>query len=211
MTEPLWTPSAERVAHARLSRFMAEASAAWGIDFADYAALHAWSIAEPAQFWRSMWDFAGIIGDGPGARIVIDGDRMPGARWFPDARLNYAENLLRRRDEADALVFWGEDRVRRRLSSAALQDQVSRMIQALAARGVHQGDRVAGYLPNMPETIVAALATASLGAVWSYLHPRLPGYSGQRVGRRLHPGQVGVAPLHQGMVGEGRQVEIPVP
>ena len=118
MTEPLWTPSAERMKRAHLSRFMAEVSASWGVDAADYAALHAWSVAEPAQFWRSMWDFAGIVGDGPGERIVIDGDRMPGARWFPDARLNYAENLLRRRDEADALVFWGEDRVRRRLSFA---------------------------------------------------------------------------------------------
>ena len=167
MTEPLWTPSAERLERARLGRFMAEVRATWGVDAADYGALHAWSIAEPAQFWRSMWDFAGIIGDGPGARVVVDGDRMPGARWFPDARLNYAENLLRRRDEADALVFWGEDRVRRRLGFAELHDKVSRMAQALAARGVSQGDRVAGYLPNMPETIVSALAAASLGAVWS--------------------------------------------
>ena len=167
MTEPLWTPSAERLKSARLGRFMDEVRAAWGVDATDYGALHAWSIAEPAQFWRSMWDFAGIIGDGPGERIVIDGERMPGARWFLDARLNYAENLLRRRDEADALVFWGEERVRRRLSFAEMHDQVSRMAQALAARGVRQGDRVAGYLPNMPETIVSALAAASLGAVWS--------------------------------------------
>ena len=167
MTEPLWTPSAERLRSARLGRFMAEVRATWGVDAADYGALHAWSIAEPAQFWRSMWDFAGIIGDGPGERVVVDGDRMPGARWFPDAKLNYAENLLRRRDEADALVFWGEDRVRHRLSFAGLHDQVSRMARALAARGVRQGDRVAGYLPNMPETIVSALAAASLGAVWS--------------------------------------------
>ncbi|MDE0203667.1 MAG: AMP-binding protein, partial [Rhodospirillaceae bacterium] len=167
MTQPLWTPSQERLEHARLGRFMADARAKWGVDAADYGALHAWSIAEPAQFWRSMWDFAGIIGDGPGERIVIDGEKMPGARWFPDARLNYAENLLRRRDEADALVFWGEDRVRRRLSFAELHDQVSRMAQALADRGVRRGDRVAGYLPNMPETIVSALAAASLGAVWS--------------------------------------------
>ena len=167
MAEPLWIPSAERLAHARLGRFMAEARARWGVEADDYGALHRWSVAEPAQFWRSVWDFAGIVGDGPGARIVIDGDRMPGARWFPDARLNYAENLLRRRDEADALVFRGENRVRRRLSFAALHDQVSRMAQALAARGVGRGGRVAGYLPNMPETIVAALAAASLGAVWS--------------------------------------------
>ena len=167
MTEALWTPSAERLACARLGRFMAEVRDRWSVEAADYGALHAWSVAEPAQFWRSLWDFAGIIGDGPGARIVIDGDRMPGSRWFPDARLNYAENLLRRRDEADALVFRGEDRVRRRLSFAALHDRVSRMAQALSSRGVRRGDRVAGYLPNMPETVAAALATASLGAVWS--------------------------------------------
>ena len=167
MTEALWTPSAERLACARLGRFMAEVRARWGVEVADYGALHAWSVAEPAQFWRSLWDFCGIVGDGPGARVAIDGDRMPGARWFPDARLNYAENLLRRRDEADALVFWGEDRVQRRLSFAVLHDRVSRMAQALSRRGVRRGDRVAGYLPNMPETVVAALATASLGAVWS--------------------------------------------
>ena len=167
MTEPLWTPSAERLACARLGRFMAEVRDRWSVEAADYGALHAWSVAEPAQFWRSLWDFSGIVGDGPGARIVIDGDRMPGSRWFPDARLNYAENLLRRRDEADALVFWGEDRVRRRLGFAELHDRVSRMAQALSSRGVRRGDRVAGYLPNMPETIVAHLAAASLGAVWS--------------------------------------------
>ena len=167
MTEPLWTPAAERLACARLGRFMAEVRDRWSVEAADYGALHAWSVAEPAQFWRSLWDFSGIVGDGPGARIVIDGDRMPGACWFPDARLNYAENLLRRRDEADALVFWGEDRVRRRLGFAELHDRVSRMAQALSSRGVRRGDRVAGYLPNMPETIVAHLAAASLGAVWS--------------------------------------------
>ena len=167
MTGPLWTPSAERIARARLARFTEAVRARWGVDAADYGALHAWSIAEPAQFWLSMWEFAGIVGDGPGARILIDGEQMPGARWFPDARLNYAENLLRRRDAADALVFRGEDRVRRRLSFAELHEQVSRMARALAARGVRKGDRVAGYLPNMPETIVAHLAAASLGAVWS--------------------------------------------
>ena len=167
MTDPLWTPSAERIARTRLARFMAEVRARWGVDAADYGALHAWSIAEPAQFWLSLWEFTGIVGDGPGARVLLEGDRMPGARWFPDARLNYAENLLRRRDGADALVFRSEDRVRRRLSFAALHEQVSRMARALAARGVREGDRVAGYLPNMPETVVAHLAAASLGAVWS--------------------------------------------
>ena len=167
MTAPLWTPPAERRKAANLARFMAQVASRWGVETTDYGALHGWSIACPEQFWASLWDFAGIVGDRPGTRILIDRERMPGARWFPDATLNYAENLLRRRDEADALVFWGEDRVRRRMTFARLDDQVSRMAQALAARGIGPGDRVAGYLPNMPETVVAALAAASLGAIWS--------------------------------------------
>ncbi len=171
MGEPLWTPSAERRDATNLRRFADAVATEWGVRCDDYAALYRWSVAEPAQFWQTMWRFAGIIGDGPGERVLIDGERMPGARWFPDARLNYAENLLRRRDEADALVFWGEDQVRRRMSHAALHDAVARLAAGLAARGVGQGDRVAGYLPNMPETIIAALATASLGAIWSSCSP----------------------------------------
>ena len=96
---------------------------------------------------------------------------MPGAVWFPQAKLNYAENLLRQRDESDALVFWGEDKVKRRLSRARLYDEVSRFQLALKAAGVTEGDRVAGYLPNMPETIIAMLATTALGAVWSSASP----------------------------------------
>ena len=171
MTKPLWRPSPERRKNANLARFMAGIRAHRGLDIADYGMLRRWALAEPEGFWRTLWDFAGIVGDGPGERVLLDRDRMPGARWFPDARLNYAENLLRRRDDADALVFRGEERVRRRLSFAALHDRVSRMARALAARGVRPGDRVAGYLPNMPETIVAMLATASLGAVWSSCSP----------------------------------------
>ena len=132
MTEPLWTPSAERLKSARLGRFMKEVRATWDVNVADYGALHAWSIAEPAQFWRSMWDLrrhhrrrAGRVHR---ARRQQDAGRTLVPRF---ARLNYAENLLRRRDEADALVFWGEERVRRRLSFADLHDQVSRMAQAL--------------------------------------------------------------------------------
>ncbi len=171
MAETLWTPSAERRQNANLTRFMAAVHTRWGVDAPDYDRLYRWSVAEPVQFWMSMWEFAGIVGEGPGNPALVDGDRMPGARWFPEARLNYAENLLRRRDSADAVVFRGEDRVRRRMSFAELHDRVSRLAQALAARGIGRGDRVAGYMPNMPETIVAALATASIGAVWSSCSP----------------------------------------
>ena len=103
--------------------------------------------------------------------VLVDGDKMPGARFFPEARVNFAENLLRQRGPGDALVFWGEDRVKRRVSHRALYDQVSRLAQAMRAEGVGPGDRVAGFMPNMPETVMATLAAASLGAIWSSCSP----------------------------------------
>ena len=173
MTNPLWRPSPDRIAHANLTAFAARVADRHRVALPDYTALHAWSIAHREAFWREVWDYAAIIGE-PGARTLMDGDRMPGARWFPDARLNFAENLLCRRardDSADALVFWGEDKLKRRLSHAELYASVSRVAQALRACGVGAGDRVAGYLPNMPETIISMLATASLGAIWSSASP----------------------------------------
>ena len=171
MTRPLWHPSEEQQQSANLAHFMDQVKQQWGAVCGDYEALYDWSIREPEKFWLSMWDFAGIIAATRGERTLVNGDKMPGAEWFADARLNYAENLLRRRDDGDAMVFWGEEKVRRRLSFAELHDRVSRLAQALKARGICQGDRVAGYLPNMPETIIAMLATASLGAVWSSCSP----------------------------------------
>ena len=171
MSRPLWRPSKKQQETANLARFMNQAGARWGDSFDDFEALYDWSIREPEKFWLSMWDFAGIIAETQGERVLIDGDKMPGAQWFPDARLNYAENLLRRRDDGDAIVFWGEDKTRRRLSFGELHDRVSRLSQALKARGIEEGDRVAGYLPNMPETIIAMLAAASLGAIWSSCSP----------------------------------------
>ncbi len=162
--KPLWTPSAERVEHSLLARFMRETG------HRDYAALHRWSIENREAFWNALWDFSAVRGE-KGGETLVDGERMPGATWFPEGRLNFADNLLRARDDADALVFWGEDKVRRRLSRGALYDLVSRLAQALAAAGVGRGDRVAGYLPNLPESIAATLATASLGAIWSSCSP----------------------------------------
>jgi acetoacetyl-CoA synthetase len=161
---PLWTPSPERAAGTLLARFMERAGQR------DYAVLHRWSVEDRAAFWSLVWDFCGVKGE-KGARILVDGDRMPGAKWFPDARLNFAENLLAARGEADALVFWGEDRFRRRVSQRELHALVSRLAQALKAAGVGKGDRVAGYLPNLPESVAAALATASVGAIWSSCSP----------------------------------------
>ncbi len=162
---PLWTPSPGRVAQTHLARFMARAGG-----FRDFDSLHRWSVEQSDRFWDLLWDYAGVKGEKRGP-VLVDGDRMPGARWFPEARLNFADNLLRARDEREAIVFRGEDRIERRWTRRELYDTVSRLAQALAEAGVKKGDRVAGYLPNLPEAIAATLATASLGAVWSSCSP----------------------------------------
>jgi acetoacetyl-CoA synthetase len=160
----MWVPSEERAAQTDMHRFMKLAGKR------SYAELHAWSIESSQEFWNLLWDFTEVRGARSGPTLV-HADAMPGAQWFPEARLSFAENLLRKRDGSDALVFWGEDRVKRKLSHQELYDLVSRLAQALSAAGVEKGDRVAGYLPNLPESVAAMLATASLGAIWSSCSP----------------------------------------
>jgi acetoacetyl-CoA synthetase len=168
---PLWRPSPERAAAANLTRFMRFVRERYGVAAADYPQLHAWSVSDPERFWHAVWAFCGVIAAMQGDRVLIDGDRMPGARWFPEARLNFAENLLRRRDRATAIVFWGEDKLKSRLTYGELHAEVSRFAQALRASGVTAGDRVAGYLPNLPGTVIAMLAATSIGAIWSSCSP----------------------------------------
>ena len=168
---PLWTPPPARAAATNLAAFMDGVRRRHGVDIAGYDDLHRWSIERPQAFWTELWDFCGIVAESRGARVVEDFDRMPGARWFPDARLNFAENLLRRRDDGPALIFRDESGRRRSLSHRRLHDEVSRLAQALAACGVGPGDRVAGFLPNLPETAIAMLAAAARGAVWSSCSP----------------------------------------
>ncbi len=168
---PLWQPDATGIADAYISTFLRNVNARWALNLSGYAALYRWSVAQPEQFWTTVWEFCEVISTQRGERVLVDGDRMPGARWFPDARLNFAQNLLRRRDQADALVFWGEDKVRRRLSHEELYREVARLAAALRAEGVRPGDRIAAIMPNMPETIVAMLAAASLGAIFSSTSP----------------------------------------
>ena len=153
MAEPLWRPTDDRIGGSNVSAFMEAVEDDWNVIIRDFAELYRFSISEKEKFWVSVKDFIPIIAETWGTDVLVDGDKMPGARWFPEARLSFAENLLRRRDDADAIVFWGEDRVRRRLSWGQLYDQVSRLAQALRATGVGPGDRVAGWLPNVPETI----------------------------------------------------------
>ncbi len=170
-TEPLWRPSRERIAAANVTQFMAAVGEQWGVAIGTYRDLYGWSVSQPEQFWKSVWSFCGVLTDTQGAVALSHPKRMPGAQFFPQARLNYAENLLRRRDETEALVFWGEDRVKRRLTYDQLYDRVSQLVQALKIMGISAGDRIAGYVPNMPETVVAMLATASIGAIWSSCSP----------------------------------------
>jgi len=167
---PAWTPAPERAAQTLMARFTAEAERRAGGALPGYAELHRWSIERAGDFWDLVWDFGRVRGE-RGLRRLIKGDRMPGALWYPEGSLNFAENLLRERDATLAIAFWGEDRIKRRLSRRELYDLVSRLAQALRAAGVRKGDRVAGYLPNLPEAVAAMLATASLGATWSSCSP----------------------------------------
>ena len=167
---PLWTPSPERIARAQITAFMRAVGESHDVDLPDYAALYRFSIERPADFWRAVWTFCDIRGY-MGDRVVVDLHRMPGARFFPDARLNFAENVLRRRDGGAALVFKAEGGQCRTVSHAQLCAQVTRFATALRNAGIRPGDRVAGYLPNVPEAIAAALGAAAVGAVWTSCSP----------------------------------------
>jgi acetoacetyl-CoA synthetase len=169
--QPLWTPDDARVANSNLRRFMDAMGSRHGKVLASYDDVLRFSVEQPLSFWSGLWDFCSVKAETRGDRVLVDPTKMPGGRFFPDARLNYAENLLRKSDDTDALVFRGEDRVQRRMSWRELNGAVARMHRALKATGVKSGDRVCGVVPNMPETIVCFLATASLGAIWSSCSP----------------------------------------
>ncbi|MGB5211219.1 MAG: acetoacetate--CoA ligase [Gammaproteobacteria bacterium] len=169
--EPLWTPDPERIAGTRLAQFQTFAGEWAEQSFPDYEALWQWSVDQPAAFWQAVWDFCEVHSSVPATDVLLDGESMPGARWFDGARLNFAENLLRYRDERAALVFRGEDGRREQISYAELYRTVARLAAALKAAGISPGDRVAGFLPNRPEAVIAMLAAASVGAVWSSCSP----------------------------------------
>jgi acetoacetyl-CoA synthetase len=185
VTNPIWSPDPDRIARANMTRFIAhvrERRPAGAEAVADFRSLYDWSVARPEAFWPEVWRFCGVVADrGPGREawdeVVVGLERMAppdpvlGPRWFTGARLNFAENLLRHDGERDALVFWNERGRQRRLSRRELRREVAAAAAAFAAFGLGRGDRVAGFLPNLPETVVAMLATASLGAIWSSCSP----------------------------------------
>lgn len=184
---PIWRPSAVAVARSHLRSFAelvraAGGPAAWDGHRLDYDLLHRWSVDHPEAFWPLVWRYCGVIaGERPGPdpwdAAVVGLDRMAppdpdlGPLWFPGARLNFAENLLRFSDDREALVSWDESGARSRMTYASLTEAVRRVAAALREHGIGPGDRVAGFLPNIPEAVIAMLATASLGAIWSSCSP----------------------------------------
>ena len=171
ISKPLWQPTPEQVALASITRFTQEVESQWGRAFSDYRALHDWSVEQPEEFWISVWDFCGILAATRGKRVLERLSAVPGARFFPDARLNFARNLLHRRDDGLAICFRSEDRVERSLTYAELYLQVAEIARGLQNAGIEPGDRVCAYMPNMPETVIAMLATTAIGAIWSSCSP----------------------------------------
>ena len=167
---PLWEPSRDVLEKSPMALFMKACGARAGRRFDGFDDFHAWSVEDRASFWSAVWDDCRVIGV-RGDRALVDGERMLDARFFPDASLNIAENLLQRTGGDDALIFRGEDKLSYRWSWDDLHAQVSRLQQAFAAMGIGVGDRVAAMMPNMPETIACMLAAASLGAIWSSCSP----------------------------------------
>ena len=170
MEMPLWTPSKEQIEASPMDGLRRWCAETFQVSLPDHDALHAWSIDQPGQFWSAVWEVCGVIGE-RGERALIDGKRMLDAQFFPDARLNFAENLLRRTGPDDALVFRGEDKVGYRWSWDKLHAEVSKLQQAFRAMGLGEGDRIAAMMPNMPETIACMLAASSIGAIWSSCSP----------------------------------------
>ena len=171
MTKALWVPGELRRQRARLRSFIDAVNSAHGLSLTDYDSLHRWSIDQPQQFWPAVAEFTAILFDRPCDEVLIDGDRMPGAQWFAGARLNFAANLLRYRDARTAIVFCDEAGRRESLTYAELYNGVATCAAGFRAAGIVAGDRVAAFMPNHPQTVVAMLAATSIGAVFSSCSP----------------------------------------
>ncbi len=171
MAKLLWQPSKDRIENTNMYRFMQEVNTTQETSFTTYDDLYAWSVDNLVPFWEKAWEFLDIKASKPYDRVIDDPEKMPGADWFSGARLNFAENLLRHRNDDTALVFRGEDRVRRTITYNGLYLETASVAAALRKAGVKPGDRVVGFIPNMPEAIVAMLAATSIGATWSSCSP----------------------------------------
>ncbi|MDP1975621.1 MAG: AMP-binding protein, partial [Alphaproteobacteria bacterium] len=169
MENAIWQPTQEQIKKSNLRHFMSFVNQRHHTDFEDYAQLYKWSIEHP-DFWSDLWDFCGVIGEKKGPVLSGDGTIL-GSAWFHESKLNFAENLLRRRDTQKALVFWGENRVKKHINYQELYEETSKFRIYLENNNIGINDRVAAFMPNMPETIIAMLGASSIGAVWSSCSP----------------------------------------
>jgi len=167
----LWQPNKEKAQKSQMFDFLTEINQKYNRDFKEYYELHKWSIENVSNFWKEFWDYSNIIHSKNYTSVVDNPKKMPGAKWFSEARLNYAENLLQRRDSHPAIIFRGEDKVKKTITYKELFDEVHRIAEGLKRLGVKKNDRVAGFVPNMPEAIIAMLAASSIGAIWSSSSP----------------------------------------
>jgi acetoacetyl-CoA synthetase len=169
-TKPLWIPTADRIKNSNFTKYYEFLQKEYNLQFRNYSELHSWSITEIETFWESIWKFSGIINSEPYEK-VLDNRIMPGARWFESAKLNFAENLLRFRDDHIAIISSREDKPDYKITYKGLYEQLAACSNSLKKLGVKKGDRIAGFVTNIPETIIAMLATTSLGAVWTSCSP----------------------------------------
>ncbi len=167
----LWEPRDEYKKNSNMFEFLSLIANKYKLPNNEYYTIHHWSIEYIPEFWAEVWDYCGIKYSKPYEQVVDNPKKMPGAKWFKGARLNFAENLLSRKDDHLAMIFWGETSVRREVTYAELYDQVRLVAAGFKRLGVKKGDRVAAFMPNMPETIIAMLAASSLGAIWSSSSP----------------------------------------
>ncbi len=171
MKKALWKPSEARIKNSNMYRFMQQVNRSLEMDLVDYDSLYQWSVDNLETFWAEMWRFSDIRASKKWESVIDDPAKMPGAHWFTGSQLNFAENLLRYRDDKTALIFRGEDSVRRTMSYKELYSAVAKVSAALKESGIGPGDRVVGFIPNMPEAMIAMLAATSLGAIWSSCSP----------------------------------------
>ncbi len=167
----LWSPSEDRIKGSNMYKFMMGINKRYGTNFSEYNPLWEWSVDNIPELWGRIWEFVKIIHSRPYERVVDDPYKMPGAKWFEGASLNFAENLLRYRDDHPAIMAYAEDKPTRQMTYKELYQEVSRVAKGLKNLGITPGDRVVGYMPNIPETIIAMLAATSLGATWSSCSP----------------------------------------
>jgi len=169
--EPLWVPSEERKKNANVTRFIKFVNEKYSLNIDGYHALYDWSVTQRADFWQSVWEFCDVIASRRWDTVLEDSPTMMGAKWFVGARLNFAENLLRYRDDHVAMMFRGEGQGLESMTYAQLYDEAARLAKSLRDAGVKVGDRVVGYMPNMMQTVAAMLAATSIGAIWSSCSP----------------------------------------